>query len=68
MRIRGVHGLIMPGSIFPVAELRGPEPEFDLAVPERVRRDLEDGRGAGVSFNVSGPGIVNARVNDKPMQ
>ena len=71
VRIRGEHGLIMPASIFPVVELRGLECEFDLAVLERVRRDLEAGRipaGAGVSLNVSGPGIVNARVNDKLMQ
>lgn len=71
VRIRGGYGLIMPGSIFPVVELRGLETEFDLAVLERVRRDLEGGRipaGAGVSLNVSGPGIVNARVNDKLMQ
>jgi EAL domain-containing protein (putative c-di-GMP-specific phosphodiesterase class I) len=54
-----------------VVELRGLECEFDLAVLERVRRDLAAGRipaGAGVSLNVSGPGIVNARVNDKLMQ
>lgn len=71
VRIRGEHGLIMPGSIFPVVELRGLESEFDLAVLERVRRDLQSGRipaGAGVSLNVSGPGIVHARVNDKLMQ
>ncbi len=71
VRIRGMQGLIMPASIFPVVELRGLESEFDLAVLERVRRDLEAGRippGAGVSLNVSGPGIVNARVIDKLMQ
>ncbi|HWR75730.1 MAG TPA: EAL domain-containing protein [Thiobacillus sp.] len=71
VRIPGEHGLIMPASIFPVVELRGLECEFDLAVLERVRRDLESGRipaGAGVSLNVSGPGIVNARVIDKLMQ
>lgn len=71
VRICGEHGLIMPGSIFPVVELRGLESEFDLAVLERVRRDLETGRipaGAGVSLNVSGPGIVDARVNDKLME
>jgi len=71
VRIRGAHGLIMPASIFPVVELRGLECEFDLAVLERVRRDLEAGlipAGAGVSLNVSGPGIVNVHVNDKLMQ
>lgn len=71
VRIRGEHGLIMPASIFPVVEMRGLECEFDLAVLERVRRDLEGGRipvGAGVSLNVSGPGIVNARINDELMR
>ncbi|MHB1085388.1 MAG: putative bifunctional diguanylate cyclase/phosphodiesterase [Thiobacillus sp.] len=71
VRIRGEHGLIMPASIFPVVELRGLECEFDLAVLERIRRDLEAGRipvGTGVSLNVSGPGIVNPRINDKLMQ
>lgn len=70
VRIRAAHGLIMPGSIFPLVELRGLEAELDLAVLERVRRDLEAGSipaGVGVSLNVSGPGIVNARVIDKLM-
>lgn len=71
VRIRGEHGLIMPASIFPVVELRRLECEFDLAVLERVRRDLAAGlipAGAGVSLNVSGPGIVNVHVNDRLMQ
>ncbi|OZA28550.1 MAG: hypothetical protein B7X93_07160 [Hydrogenophilales bacterium 17-61-9] len=71
VRIRGEHGLIMPSSIFPVVEFRGLECEFDLAVLERVRRDLEAGwvpSGIGVSLNVSGPGIVNARVIDTLMK
>jgi diguanylate cyclase (GGDEF)-like protein len=71
VRIRSGHGLILPASIFPVVELRGLESEFDLAVLERVQRDLEAGRipvGTGVSLNVSGPGIVSALVNDKLMQ
>jgi len=71
VRIRSEHGLIMPSSIFPVVEFRGLECEFDLAVLERVKRDLEAGlvpAGVGVSLNVSGPGIVNARVIEKLMQ
>lgn len=70
VRIRSEHGLIMPSSIFPVVEFRGLECEFDLAVLERVKRDLEAGlvpAGVGVSLNVSGPGIVNARVIEKLM-
>ena len=71
VRMRGEHGLIMPASIFQVVEYRGLESELDLAILERVRRDLEAGLipvGIGVSLNVSGPGIVNARVIDKLMQ
>ena len=71
VRIRGSQGLIMPSSIFPVVELRGLECELDLAVLERIRADMETGlvpEGAGVSLNVSGPGIVSQRVNDKLMQ
>ena len=71
VRIRGEQGLILPGSIFPLVELRGLECEFDLAVLERIRRDLEAGHipgDAGVSLNVSGPGIVNVHVIDKLMQ
>ncbi len=71
VRIRSEHGLIMPSSIFPVVEFRGLECEFDLAVLDRIRRDLEAGlipAGIGVSLNVSGPGIVNARVTEKLMQ
>lgn len=71
VRIRGEQGLVMPSSIFPVVELRGLECEFDLAVLERVRADLGAGLvpdGAGVSLNVSGPGIVSQRVNDALMQ
>jgi diguanylate cyclase (GGDEF)-like protein len=71
VRIRGEEGLFMPASIFQVVEFRGLESEFDLAVLERVRRDLEAGlipAGIGVSLNVSGPGIINGRVNDKLMQ
>jgi len=71
VRIRGSQGLILPASIFPVVELRGLESEFDLAVLERVRHDLQAGcipAGTGVSLNVSGPGIVNARVIEGLMQ
>lgn len=71
VRIRDGATLIPPSSIFPVVELRGLELEFDLAVLEKVWRDLSQGRipaGSGVSLNVSGPGIVNARIIDKLMQ
>lgn len=71
VRIRGEKHLIMPASIFPVVEFRGLECEFDLAVLERIRRDLEAGcipSRKGVSLNVSGPGIVSDRVLQKLKQ
>ena len=71
VRIRGERGLIMPSNIFPVVEFRGLECEFDMAVLEKVRRDLESGlipAGIGVSLNVSGPGIVNLGVTEKLLQ
>lgn len=71
VRIRHGDKLVMPSNIFPVVELRGLECEFDLAVFERIWRDLQAGLippNAGVSINVSGPGIVNARIIDKLMQ
>jgi len=68
VRIRSGDNLILPSSIFPVVELRGLETEFDLAVLEKVLRDLTDGHippGSGVALNVSGPGIVHGRVTEK---
>jgi diguanylate cyclase (GGDEF)-like protein len=71
VRIRRGDKLVMPSSIFPVVEMRGLECDFDLAVFERIGRDLHEGKvakGVGVSINVSGPGIVNSRIIDKLMQ
>jgi diguanylate cyclase (GGDEF)-like protein len=68
VRIRHGDTLIMPSGIFPVVELRGLECDLDLAVFERIWRDMQAGKipkGTGVSINVSGPGIVNARVLEK---
>jgi len=68
VRIRTGGSLIMPSGIFPVVELRGLECEFDLAVFERIWRDMQAGKipaGSGVAINVSGPGIVHARIVEK---
>jgi len=68
VRIRNGDTLIMPSGIFPVVELRGLECDLDLAVFERIWRDMQAGKipkDTGVSINVSGPGIVNARVLEK---
>jgi len=48
-------------------QARNLDAEFDLAVIRAIRRDCDTGRlpeGKGVSINISGPGIVNARVID----
>ena len=45
--------LIMPSSIFPVAEFRGLECEFDLAVLERVKRYLAGMPVDLVKFDIS---------------
>lgn len=71
VRIRDGDKLIFPGGIFPVVELRGLESEFDLAILERVLRDLEAHKvpaNSGISINVSGPSIVNEHINRKLMK
>ena len=71
VRIRDGDTLIPPAAIFPVVELRGLEREFDLAVFERIHRDMTSGQlpvGSGISINVSGPSIVDAQVFEKLMR
>lgn len=71
VRIQNKGILIMPSGIFPVVERRRLEVEFDLAILERIRRDLENKvipSGTGVSMNVSGPGIVNEDVTKKLLE
>ena len=71
VRIQDKGVLIMPSGIFPVVERRRLEVEFDLAILERIRRDLENKvipPGTGVSMNVSGPGIVNEEVTRKLLE
>lgn len=57
--------VIMPGSIFPIVEARRLDVEMDRAVISTVAADLRAGRvqpATGVSINLSGPSVVNARV------
>lgn len=64
-RIETREGLILPLDIFAVVEARRLEVEFDLAVIEAVKRDLEREVlpiGSGVSINISGPAIVTRSV------
>lgn len=68
MRIRTGESLIMPSTIFPIIEARRLEAEFDIIILGRIIRDIEAGKipkGTGITFNVSGPGLINPRVQEK---
>lgn len=68
LRIRDGDRLVMPSVIFPLVEMRGCECELDLAVITRLETELGKGcipAGTGVAVNVSGPGIVDARVVER---
>lgn len=70
VRICNGDKLIYPESIFPVVDARRLEAEFDMAVLERLYRDLDAGvlpAGTGVSINVSGVSIVTQSITDKLM-
>lgn len=63
VRVKWRDTLIPPAKIFPLVEARRLEVDFDLAVFQRIKSDLETGllpQGSGVSINVSGPAIVSA--------
>lgn len=68
VRIRDGHELIMPASIFPIIEARRLESEFDLAIIDRIAKDIEQGKippDTGISFNISGPGVINPKIIEK---
>ncbi len=68
VRIRAGHELIIPSSIFPIIEARRLEAEFDIAIIGRIEKDLEQGiipPNTGISFNISGPGVVNPKILEK---
>ncbi|MFA6904182.1 MAG: EAL domain-containing protein [Gallionellaceae bacterium] len=68
LRIRDGDNLIMPSTIFPIIEERRLEAEFDIIILSRIGKDLETGKipaGKGISFNVSGPGVLDALVLEK---
>lgn len=68
LRIRDGDNLIMPSTIFPIIEERRLEAEFDIIILSRISKDLEMGKipaGKGISFNVSGPGVLDALVLEK---
>jgi diguanylate cyclase (GGDEF)-like protein len=65
VRVRYDEELLMPAALFPIVQSRGLDADFDLAILQAIRRDLNSGLLApdlGISVNVSAPGIVNAKV------
>lgn len=68
VRIRDGDNLIIPSTIFPIIAERRLEAEFDIVVFDRIAKDIEKGIipvGMGLSFNVSGPGLVDPMVLEK---
>ncbi len=68
LRIRDGDNLLMPSTIFPLIEERRLETELDIIVLDQVSMDLKMGKipaGKGISFNVSGPGVVDPLVLEK---
>jgi EAL domain-containing protein (putative c-di-GMP-specific phosphodiesterase class I) len=68
LRIRDGDNLIMPSTIFPLINERRIEAEFDLAIIGKIAKDLEMGKipaGKGITFNVSGPGVIDPAVLKK---
>jgi diguanylate cyclase (GGDEF)-like protein len=68
VRIRDGDNLLMPSTIFPIIEDRRLEAEFDIVILGCIARDIDAGKipaGRGITFNVSGPGILNEKVQEK---
>lgn len=68
LRVHDGDNLIMPSTIFPIIEERRIDAEFDVIVLGRIARDIEAGKipeGTGISFNVSGPGLIDPVVLEK---
>ena len=68
VRIRDGDNIIMPSTIFPIIDERRLEAEFDIVVLDRIAADIDSGKipaGKGISFNVSGPGVLHPMVQNK---
>ena len=68
LRIRDGDNLVMPSTIFPVIQERRLEAEFDIIILGKIAQDIEKGKipvGKGITFNVSGPGVVDPFVLEK---
>jgi len=71
VRIRDHDNLIMPSTIFPIITERRLEADFDILVLAKIAQDIESGKipaGKGITFNVSGPGILEPLVIEKIYQ
>jgi len=68
VRIRDGDNLIIPSTIFPIIAERRLEAEFDIVVFGKIAKDIEMGKippGKGITFNLSGPGLVDPFVLEK---
>jgi diguanylate cyclase (GGDEF)-like protein len=68
LRIKDNDKLIMPSTIFPIIAERRLEAEFDTVILGKITKDIAQGKipaGTGITFNVSGPGLINAQVQEK---
>lgn len=68
LRIRDGDNLIMPSTVFPIIHERRLEAEFDIVILGKIAKDIEAGKipkGKGITFNVSGPGVVDPLVLQK---
>ena len=68
LRIRDGDNLIMPSTIFPIIQERRMEAEFDIVILGKIAKDIAEGKipaGKGITFNVSGPGLLDAHVLEK---
>jgi diguanylate cyclase (GGDEF)-like protein len=68
LRIRDGDNLIMPSTIFPIIAERRLEAEFDKTILARIGKDIAQGKipaGTGITFNVSGPGLIDPLVQEK---
>lgn len=68
LRIKDNDKLIMPSTIFPIIAERRLEAEFDAVILGKISKDIAQGKipaGTGITFNVSGPGLINAAVQEK---
>jgi EAL domain-containing protein (putative c-di-GMP-specific phosphodiesterase class I) len=68
LRIKDHDKLVMPSTIFPIIAERRLEAEFDAVILGKITKDIAQGKipaGTGITFNVSGPGLIDAQVQEK---